>query len=163
MKHRDNVGLFVVDFKQIPNDFILLIGDFLEKQDRMKIQYEDYGKTSIRMTPISAKILGYNLYAAIIEQNRSPQRIQIYSISTKTVEHLEAAGSPYRLPGTSVTYQLFFQKHQIVITGTIVSSVALPQGIIKTAADLEFSPELVEIINHYWYNFQTSPALEKVQ
>jgi hypothetical protein len=163
MKARENVGLFVVDFKSIPNDFILLIGDFLEKQDRIKVQYEDYGKTAIRMTPITAKMMGYNLYAAIIERNGTSQRIQIYSLSTKSIEHLEAAGSSYRFPGTTVTYQLFFKKHRLIMTGTIVSAVVLPQGIIKIAANLAFNPELVEIINDYWYNFQSNPTLEKVQ
>ncbi|MDR2759953.1 MAG: hypothetical protein LBB78_11305 [Spirochaetaceae bacterium] len=163
MKGRENVGLFVVDFKNTPNDFILIMGDFLEIQDRMKVQYEDYGKTAIRITPVTAKMLGYNLYAAIVEPNAAVRRIQIYSLSTKTIEHLEAAGSSYRFPGTSVVYQLFFKKHRIVITGTVVSVVTLPQGIVKTAATLVFSPELVEIINDYWYNFQSSPVLEKVQ
>jgi hypothetical protein len=163
MKGRENLGLFVLDFKNIPNDFIILMGEFLENQDRMKTQYEDYGKTPIRITPVAAKMLGYNMYAAIAEPNGAVQRIQIYSLSTKTIEHLEAAGSSYRFPGTSVAYQLFFKKHRINITGTIISVVTLAQGIIKTVATLAYSPELVEIINDYWYNFQLSPVLKKVQ
>jgi hypothetical protein len=163
MKGKENVGLFVVDFKNTPNDFIVIMGEFLENQDRMKAQYEDYGKTAIRINPVSAKMMGYNLYAAIVEPDAAVRRIQLYSLSTKTIEHLEAAGSSYRFPGTSVVYQLFFKKHRIIINGTIASVVTLPQGIVKTAATLEFSPELVEIINDYWYNFQSSPALQKVQ
>jgi hypothetical protein len=163
IKGKENVGLFAVDFKAIPNDFIILMGNFLEKQDRIKTQYEDYGKTTIRMTPTTAKILGYNLYATIIEPHSGTRRIQIYSLSTKIIEHLEMAGSPQRIPGSSVDYQLFFKKHRISTTGTIVSVVTLPQGIIKTTAALAFSPELVEIINDYWYNFQLNPALKKAQ
>ncbi|MFP3088927.1 hypothetical protein LQZ21_01200 [Treponema sp. TIM-1] len=163
MKGRENVGLFVVDFKNTPNDFVVIMGEFLENQERMKAQYEDYGKTAIRITPLTAKMLGYNLYAAVVEPNAEVRRIQISSLSTKTIEHLEAAGSSYRFPGTSVAYQLFFKKHRIIISGTIVSVVTLPQGIIKTVSTLAFSPELVEIINDYWYNFHSSPALEKVR
>ncbi|MDR2629654.1 MAG: hypothetical protein LBC60_01875 [Spirochaetaceae bacterium] len=163
MKGKENVGLFVVDFKNTPNDFITVMGDFLENEERMKTQYEDYGKTAIRINPVTAEMMGYNLYAAIVEPNGAAQRIQVYSISTKTIEHLEPPGSSYRLPGTSVVYQLFFKKYRIVTTGTITSVVTLSQGIVKTVASLAFSPELVEIINDYWYNFQSSPALEKVR
>ncbi|MDR3166818.1 MAG: hypothetical protein LBT93_02655 [Treponema sp.] len=161
MKGKENVGLFVVDFKAIPYDFIILIGTFLERQDRLKTQYEDYSKTAIRMTPVTAKLLGYNLYATIIEPQVAARRIQIYSLSTKTIEHLEMAGSSPRFPGSTVGYQLFFKKHRISTSGTIVSVVTLPQGIIKTTATLAFSPELVEIINDYWYNFQLNPVLKK--
>ncbi|MDR2363023.1 MAG: hypothetical protein LBD65_01220 [Spirochaetaceae bacterium] len=163
MKGKENVGLFVVDFKAIPHDFIILMGNFLEKQNRLRIQYEDYSKTAIRITPVTAKMLGYNLYAAIIEPHAAARRIQIYSLTTKTIEHLEGAGSLPRLPGSTVGYQIFFKKHRISTTGTIVSVVTFPQGIVKTTATLEFNPELVEIINDYWYNFQMNPALKKVQ
>jgi hypothetical protein len=161
MKEKENVGLFVVDFKTTPYDFIILIGSFLERQDHLKTQYEDYSKTAIRMTPVTAKMLGYNLYATIIEPQVTARRIQIYSLSTKTIEHLEAAGSSQRFPGSTVAYQFFFKKHRISTSGTIVSVVTLPQGIIKTIATLVFTPELVEIINDYWYNLQLNPMLKK--
>jgi hypothetical protein len=162
-KSRENVGLLVVDFKVTPTDFVTLLGNFLEKQDRIKAQYEDYGKTPIRMTAVTAKMLGYNLYATVLDPHTPARRIQIYSISTKTIEYLEAAGSSTRLPGSSAVYQLFFKKYRIATAGTVVSSEIISQGIIKTVANLEFSPELVEIINDYWYNFQANPVLTQVQ
>ncbi|MDR2111197.1 MAG: hypothetical protein LBP32_07800 [Spirochaetaceae bacterium] len=41
MKGRDNVGLFVLDFKTTPDDLITLLGSFLEGQERIKAQFED--------------------------------------------------------------------------------------------------------------------------
>ncbi|MDR1107573.1 MAG: hypothetical protein LBL19_00905 [Spirochaetaceae bacterium] len=162
-KSKENVGLLVVDFKVTPSDFINLLGNFLEKQDRIKAQYEDYGKTSIRMTPVTAKMMGYNQYATIMDPHGAARRIQIYSISTKTMEYLEVAGSSPRSPGSSGVYQLFFKKYRISVTGRIISTETLPQGIIKTITSLKFTPELVEIINDYWYNFQSNPVLREAQ
>jgi hypothetical protein len=160
MKGRENVGLFVVDFKTTPDDLVVLLGNFLENQDRIKAQFEDYGKAIIRMTPEVAKILGYNMYATITEPDKETRRIQVFTLSTKTIEHLEAAGAAERKPGTPVAYQLFFKKYRISAAGTVESAAKLPQGIVRTTAKLAFSPELVEIIDDYWYQSRVNPALK---
>jgi hypothetical protein len=163
MKGRDNVGLLVVDYKTTPHDLVTMLGAYLESQDRIKAQYEDYGQTSIKMTPEVAKMLGYNMYATITEPNTESKRIQVYSISSKTIEHLEAARVTPRNPGTSVAYQLFFKKYRISAAGTVVSTNILPQGLVRTVSNLTFRPELVEIIDDYWYNIRANPSLKIAQ
>jgi hypothetical protein len=163
MKGRENVGLFVVNYKSTPDDLVILLGDFLDTQNRLRAQYDDYGKPAIRMTPATAKILGYNMYATIQERNVPEKRIQIFDLSTKTIDHLEAATSSERVPGISVLYQIFFKKYRVSVTGTVNNSGRLPQGIIRTGADLAYSPELVEIIDDYWYTTRANPALRAAQ
>ena len=157
MKGRENVGLIVVDYKTTPDEMINMLGNFLETQEKIRTQYNDYGKTLIRMTPDIAKILGYNMYATITEPNTEPRRVQLFSINSKTLEHMEAAGAPVRKTGTAISYQLFFKKYRININGTISSAVILPQGIVRTVSNLEFSPELVEILDDYWFKSRTNP------
>ncbi|MCL2834430.1 MAG: hypothetical protein FWD78_14760 [Treponema sp.] len=159
MKGRENVGLFVLEYKTTPDQLILMMGNFLENQERIKIQYEDYGKNGIRMTPETAKLMGYNMYATILHPNPEPRRIQIFDISSKTVEHLEAAGAPVRAGGTAVIYQFFFQKFRITVTGSITEASVLPQGMVRTKSSLSLSPELVEIIDDYWYNKRKQASL----
>ena len=152
MKGRENVGLFVVDYKTSPGEMVSILGNFMETQERLKTQYEDYGKTSIRITPAVAKMMGYNLYATITQPNTPPRRVQVFNLNSKTIEHLEAASASVLNPGTSVTYQLFFQKFRITVNATITAVNTLSQGITRNTASLEFSPELVEIIDEYWYS-----------
>jgi hypothetical protein len=157
MKGRENVGLFVVDYKTSPDDMVTMLGEFMETQERIKTQYEDYGKSPIKITPEAAKIMGYNMYATIMEPNSAARRIQIFNLSSKTVEHMEAAGATVRAPGTPVAYQFFFKKYRVSAAGTIANSSTLSQGIIRTMAGLAFSPELVEIIDDYWYHVHLNP------
>ena len=159
MKGRENVGLFVVDYKTLPDEMIRKLGGFLETQERIKAQYQDYGKTSIRMTADAAKLMGFNMYATIAEAGAAARRIQIINLNSKALDHMEAAGAPVLMPGTAVTYQLFFKKYRINVAGKVTSAGPLPQGLIRTMADLDFSPELVEILDDYWYN--TRIALTK--
>jgi hypothetical protein len=163
MKGRENVGLFVLDFKNTPDDLVIMLGGFLETQERIKAQFEDYGKTNIKMTPEVAKMLGYNMYATVTEPNAAPKRIQLYTFNSKRLEHLEAAGGAVRPPGSAVAYQLFFKKYRISTGGTVVSSDVLPQGIVRTVSNISFSPEMVEIIDDYWYNTRANPGLKAAQ
>ena len=160
MKGRENVGLFVVEYKLTPDDLVVMLGDFLEDQERLKMQFEDYSKKSIRMTPDAAKLMGFNMYATITEGRAEPRRIQVFSINSKTLEHMEAAGAPLRQSGAAASYQLFFKKYRINVPASIVSAETMPQGIVRTKANLEFSPELVEIIDEYWYNYRESFSLK---
>jgi hypothetical protein len=163
MKGRENVGLFVVDYKITPGDLVNMLGNYLETQERIRAQYDDYGNTNIKMTPEVAKVMGYNMYATITESNVQGKRIQVYTINSKTIEHLEAAGTALRPPGASVTYQLFFKKYRVSVAGSVRATNALPQGLIRTVSNLAFSPELVEVIDDYWYNIRSNPELRMAQ
>ena len=156
MKGRDNVGLFVLDFKVTPDELTHMLGSFLEAQEKLKGQYDDYGTSAIKMTPDTAKIMGYNLYATITEPNAEPKRIQLFNINTKTIEHLEAVGSAARPPGAPAVYQLYFKKYRVSVAGSVVSSSVLPQGLVRTQSSLSYCPELVEIIDDYWYSVHSN-------
>ena len=160
MKGRENVGLFVVDYKVSPDEMVSMLGKFLESQERIKAQYNDYGKTVIKMTPEIARIMGFNFYATMTEASAEPKRIQLMGISSKSLEYMEAEKSSILRPGSNVSFQLFFKKFRVDVPGIVNESFTLPQGIIRTLASLSFSAELVEIIDDYWYNSRTNPSLK---
>jgi hypothetical protein len=160
MKDRENVGLFVVDYKTTPNELIQILGKFLEFQDKLRFQFDDYSKNVIRLTPDTAKLMGYNMFATVADGTPSGRRIQIVNLHSKMLEHLEAAGAPVRAPGTRADYQLFFKKYRIAASGIIHSAVQLPQGIVRTVANMNFSPELIEIIDDYWININKTPPAQ---
>jgi len=157
MKNRENVGLFVIDYKNTPDELVRIMGNFLELQDRLRSQYEDYSKKIIRITPETAKIMGYNQFATIADGTESGRRIQIVNMNSQMLEHLEAAGAPIRAPGVKADYQLFFKKYRIAASGTVETAVKLPQGIVRTVSKINFSPELVELIDDYWLNVNNLP------
>jgi hypothetical protein len=158
VKGRENVGLFALDYKTTPDELVIMLGSYMDDQDRIKVQFDDYGTTPVKMTPEAAKIMGYNMYSTITEPNTNPKRIQVFNLSTKMIEHLEAAGSALRPAGTSVAYQLYFKKYRVAAAGSVVSSGILPQNLVRTVSNLAFSPEIVEILDDYWYTTRANPA-----
>jgi hypothetical protein len=161
MKGRDNTGLFVVDFKTTPEEWIILLGGFLETYERLQNQFEEYGDLLIKMTPPAAKQLGYNLESVITEPGRGSRKIQILSLTSKSIEHMEAEGSPVRFPGTPVAYEVVVRKYRLLLTGSVVSADILPQGPVRTVSRLSFSPELVETIDDYWYTVRNPVKVAK--
>lgn len=150
MRGRDDVGLMVVDFKSTPEDLVSILGGFLEAQERLAAQYEDYGKTAVALTPDAAKRLGYNQFAVAADKLGS-RRIQLYTLSSKNIEFLEAASAAERPIGTNLTLQLYFRKYRVSAQATVESVARLPTGIVRTRASVAFSPELVEILDDYWF------------
>jgi hypothetical protein len=160
MKDRENAGLFVIDYKVSPDEMTLMLGHFMELEERIKSQYDDYGKTPIKITPEAAQAMGYNMYATVSDGKGEPRRILVLSLNSKFLEYAESADAPALLPGTSVTYQLFFKKYRISIMGRINATGPLPmQKVKRSVANIEFNPELVEIIDDYWY--KSSPKKMK--
>jgi hypothetical protein len=154
MKGREKVGVFVLDFKAMPDELIIILGGFLETQDRLLDQFEEYGTMLIKMTPPVAKQLGYTAESVITEAGKENRKIQILSLTSKSIEHMEVQGSPLRIPGTPVAYEVTLKNTRLVLTGTVSSADVLPQGMVRTVSKLVFSPELVEIIDDHWYTIR---------
>ncbi|GAB1482730.1 hypothetical protein MASR2M78_15460 [Treponema sp.] len=155
MKGRDRVGLLVVDFKTTPEDYINILGSYLEGMERLQAQYNDYGKTEVRVNAEAAKSLGYNQFATAADP-AGAKRIQVFSLSSQHIEHLEGGAGSERAIGTSLGYQLFFRKYRVGVAGEVETVERLPNGLIKTRAKLAFSPELVEIMDDYWFRSRLS-------
>jgi hypothetical protein len=161
MKGRDNIGLFVVDFKTTPEELIILLGGFLESHERLQNLFEKYADALIKMTPPVAQQLGYHLESVITKPGGGSRKIRILSLTSKSIEHMEAEGSPVRLPETPVAYEVILRNRRLVLTGSVVSSEILHRGLVRTVSSLSFSPELVEIIDGYWYTVKNPVKLAK--
>lgn len=150
MRGREDVGLLIVDFKSTPEDLVSILGAYLEAQERLSAQYEDYGKTAVRITPDAAKRLGYNQFAVAADESGS-RRVQLFSLSSKSVEFLEPASAAERPAGSKPTLQLYFRKYRVALPVSVEETGRMPSGIVKTKASVGFSPELVEILDDYWF------------
>jgi len=161
-KDRENTALFELNYKTTPDQLVITLGSYLDSQEMINIQYEEYGKTPIKMTPDVAKMMGYNLFATINTPNAEPRRIQVYLLSSKTIEHLESSGA-VRTPGSNVTYKLFFKKFRVSLPGVIQGSTELQNKLIRTISKLSLSPELIEIIDDYWYVARSTQSIRLPQ
>jgi hypothetical protein len=149
-KGKENIGIFELDYKTTPDDLVKMLGNFLDFQSRIKGLYNEYGKTPVKMTVDAAKTMGYNMFATLTEPTGEAKRIQVFLLSSKSLEHLEAAGGRSKAPGSQVNYQLYFKKYRVMVTGVVQGCTQLSNGLIRTISTLPYSPDIVEMLDDYW-------------
>ncbi len=150
MKGRDSVGLIICDFKPIPPSLQSLLGEHLMHLDRLRAEWNDLRDKSVPITPDSARTMGFNNYA-IATSGSDQFKLALFSLAANTMDFLMPLRSPDMTTGAAMVFNLFFRKYRFSANGTIASTQRLPTGVQKVRAELEFSPELTDILSDYFF------------
>jgi hypothetical protein len=150
MKGKEGLALVVLDIKNCPQDLVIVIGEYFSFMEKLELQYSDFKDKMIQITPAVASQLEFNNFAAF-GTGDSGLRVQLFSLSTNKAEFLAAPSSKEFEKGTSKPMRLYFRSYQFSVNATVKESQRLPTGVVRTKVDLEFSPELVEIVDFYYF------------
>lgn len=150
MKGRDRLGLIVCDFKPIPPDLAAILGEHLINLEKLKAEYKDFKDKIIRVDPETSKKLGYNNYA-VLSIGTTQEKIALFSLAVNCVEFLTPLRSTDLSPGMKVSLNLFFQRYRFSVAATIERADRMPTGVQRARAQLDFSPELCDIMTEYFY------------
>lgn len=151
MKGRDALGLIEVSFKPCPPDLENLLIDYFMFEDRLKVEYDDFKGKSIPITADSSKLMGYNNYTQI-NYDACISKVAVFSLASDSIDFLVPMNGPTLEQGKPLSIKLFFQKYQFSVPGIINDLAILKNGIQKVKANIQFSPELVSIIEQYRFN-----------
>jgi hypothetical protein len=150
VKGRDNVSLFEVVYKNCPNDLVEIIGDYLLAYESLQGQFVTYKDREVEMNEEIARTMRFNDF---VESQIGGQRVQTKLISVGV--NKVALEIPGRMPAPSVgqilSSKLYFQTHQFVINGKVTAVDALGSGGKKVSLAVGFTPELVEIMDDYFF------------
>jgi hypothetical protein len=150
VKGRDNVSLFEVMYKNCPNDLVEIIGDYLLAYESLQGQFSTYKDRTVEMNEEVGRTMRFNDF---VESQIGGQKVQtnLLSIGVNKID-LEIPG---RLPAPAVgqilASKLYFQTHQFVINGKVTAVDPLGSGSKKVSMEVEFTPELVEIMDDYFF------------
>ncbi len=148
MKGRESVGLIEVGFKPCPPDLESILIDYFMLQDRLKVEYEDFKGKPISINPTSAKAMGYNNYT-MLSYEGTQVKVATFALASDSLDFLVPMNGPVLDQGKPVQAKLFFQSFQFVVAGSLSEVVRLQNGVQKIRATLQFSAELVSIIEQY--------------
>jgi hypothetical protein len=150
VKGRDNVSLFEVVYKNCPNDLVEIIGDFLLAHESLQGQYTTYKDREVEMNQEVGRTMRFNDF---VESHIGGQKLQtkLLALGVNKV----AVEIPGRLPAPAVgqvlSSKLYFQTHQFVVNGKVTAVDALSSGGKKVSLEVGFTPELVEIMDDYFF------------
>ena len=149
MKGRESVGLIYADFRPCPPDLEGMIGNFMMLRERLKADFKELAGKMIPINPESARILGFNNYATL-KSGQIVTKLALYSIAANRLVFLAPMQTPDLQTEQQVTLRLFFQRYQFNISGRISEAARLPTGVQQGAVQLDFSPELVDLMSLYY-------------
>jgi hypothetical protein len=150
MKGRDRVGLIVCEFKPIPPALASILGEHLLGLDKLRAQWDDFRDKVVQVNPESSRKLGYNNYA-VMAGGAETLKLALYSLSVNRLDFLMPLRSPDIPVGTRIAISLYFQKYRFTVNGRIESSLRLPTGVQRLRAEIDFSPELCDLMSDYFF------------
>jgi len=164
MSGREAVGLIEVDWKPCPPDLVTMTGDYLMLLDRLKQEYEEFKTNLIQINGENSKLLGYNNFAELFHEKQKV-RVAIFLLGTSRLDFLIPVSGPSLAKNQAIQIKLFFQSFQFMVRGNVSEHLVLPNGAQKIRADIEFSAELVDIIEHYRFTerFATKQSNDAAQ
>jgi len=151
VKGRNNVCLVDLSYSSCPNDLMEILADYLGNYASLKSQYEHLRNRPVELNEENTKIMRYNKYTEA-QIACKKQQVNLISVSVnRLIVDIPAAAGPIE-GGSKFIIKLYFQMYQFMITGRVSKAEEAPEaGFTRIFYDIEFAPELVEILDDYFF------------
>lgn len=150
VKGRNNVCLMEVTYKSCPNDLVEIIGDYIMSFESLKTQFENFQDRSVEIDQKSARTLRFNNYVECqLGAQKVPARLVSLAVNRLVLELPLSAQSV--AAGQTLVSKLYFQTYQFLVNGKVQSSEVTEKGRRRITCGLDFTPELVEIMDDYFF------------
>ena len=148
MKGRESIGLVEVVFKPCPPDLTTIFIDYFMLLDRLKVEFDDYKGKLIPINSDSSKAMAYNNFS-LLSYEGAQAKVALYALASDMLNFLVPMNGPGLEEGKSMQMKLYFQSFQFTVQGSISKIARLQNGVQKVEASIQFSSELVSIIEQY--------------
>ena len=157
VKGKTNVCLMEIVYKTCPNDLVEIIGDYVLSFEALKTQYENLKDRLTPIDPAVARTMRFNNYAECLPGGQKiPARLLSLAVNRLVLElPLSAQGLE---AGQQLASKLYFQTYQFMVSGKIEESAVSDRQRRRVTCSLEFSPELVEIMDDYFFRMSFKKA-----
>ncbi len=150
VKGRNNVCLVDMSLKNCPVELIEIIGDYIISFNSLKSQYENFKDRTVVINEENAQVLRFNNY---VESYLAGQKV------LSKLLHLSVNQLILAIPdsvqdlgeGEKITSKLYFQTYQFIVNGEVIKIEDSQPGFRQVYCTIDFSPELVEIMDDYFF------------
>jgi hypothetical protein len=157
VKGRTNVCLMEIVYKNCPSDLMEIIGDYMLSFEALKTQYENFKDRLVTIDPAAARTMRFNNYVECLPGGQKmPARLLSLAVNRLVLElPLSAQGLSV---GQQLASKLYFQTYQFMVNGKIEDSTVSDRQRRRVSCSLDFSPELVEIMDDYFFRMSFKKA-----
>lgn len=150
VKGKANVCIIDVVYKVCPDDLVEIIGNYITSYDSLRILFEDYKGRAVQLDNDSKRLMKFNDF---IESQIGGKKVRT-RLRSLAVDKLVLAVPEY-VAGLelqkSFTTKLYFQTFQFSVNGKVERLGQSENGFRTMIYAIDFSPELVEILDNYFF------------
>jgi hypothetical protein len=150
VKGKQNVCMMDASLKACPNDLVEIIGDYITAFEGLKGQYDNFSGKAISLDEPTARLMRFNNYVELV-LGTVKARATLISLSVNSLTLRLAAAPPGLAEGEACQVRLYFQVYQFTATGKIASVERGDGEQVIAAAAIEFTPELIEIVDDFFF------------
>jgi hypothetical protein len=150
VKGKQNVCMMDAAIKACPNDLVEIIGDYIAAFEGLKTQYENFRGKTIGIDDAAAKLMRFNDYVELI-CGATKSRATLVSLAVNSLTCRLSAPLPGMAEGAACASRLYFQVYQFTANGKVTILAQEPGGQTTVTLDIEFTPELIEIVDDYFF------------
>lgn len=151
VKGRQNVCMMDAAIRSCPNDLVEIIGDFLTGYHALRGLFDSFKGRSISVSEASAKVMRFNNYAELL-LGTAKVRATVLDLSVDAIRLRLSMDLPGVQADSVCSVRLYFQIYQFSANARVTGLSPVDRAGQRIAElALEFSPELVEIIDDYWF------------
>jgi len=150
VKGKQNVCMMDAAIRACPNDLVEIIGDYIAAFEGLKSQYEIFRGKAIGMDEASARLTRFNDYVELIF-GAARCRATLVSLAVNALTLRLSAPLPGLEEGAACAARLYFQVYQFTANGKVSALSQEPGGQTAVTLAIEFTPELIEIVDDYFF------------
>ncbi len=150
VKGKQNICMIEVSFTAYPPELIEILGDFILVYNSLRGYYSSFRGRDISIDKNSTQMLRYNNYMECYIKSRKI-RVNLINLSVNRLILDLPANTPAISVGDNFSSKLYFQLYQFMVTGKVAALEKRAENFFRIQYDIGFAPELVEILDDYFY------------
>jgi len=156
VKGKQNICMIEVSFTAYPPELIEILGDFITGFNSLRGYYDTFQGREIAIDAESARELRFNNFVECYVGSKKV-RASLVNLSVNRLALIlpETAGEV--AVGEVFPTKLYFQLYQFMVKGRVTATSQTQDGL-RVRYDIQFAPELVEILDDYFYRVSHSTA-----
>jgi hypothetical protein len=149
LKGRQNVCMMDAVIKSCPPELVEIIGEYLAAFASLHTLHEGFKDRLIAVDEAAAKVMRFNNYVEVLLAG-AKVRATLLNLSVRAVRLRLSMALPGLAVGIACSVRLYFQIYQFAVAAKVSAmSPYDASGQCIVEMNIDFSPELVEIVDDY--------------
>ena len=149
LKGRQNVCMMDAVIKSCPPELVEIIGEYLAAFASLHTLHEGFKDRLIAVDEAAAKVMRFNNYVEVL-LGGAKVRATLLNLSVRALRLRLSMALPGLAVGVACSVRLYFQIYQFAVAAKVSAmSPYDASGQCIAEMTIDFSPELVEIVDDY--------------